>query len=415
MFLALDTLLRNIIVRLAVYYSAVTFALTGTFEAFPQLVVYLTHERYRGVGSSMSITSLGAGESPGPMVPEGNPLLDPYATAPIIISLILVVLLTLPIAWVYRWTRKPTSYNSSFSHAILVLPLAITLVVFLVKGSLALAFSLAGIVAAVRFRTALSESEDAVYMFIVIGIGLAAGVQLSSVAFIASVFFNIVALLVWNLRFGARPAQVDGWWIVRAKPMSLEAPPEAAPSETHGDRYNAVIRLPTSDVEKSQRAAIPLLDNAVRAWRIAGVTYEADQAIIEIDARLRGTTNEVALARDLEDSSLETGRVFLERVRRAKSTAVSARTELSGALARADVAPDGEVKRKSGGSAKGKRKKSKSKDGKKEKKAAKKKESASEPEPSPAPPTVEDLPAPSYSAVPAAAGSIDPDAPASSV
>ena len=52
-----------------------------------------------------------------------------------------------------------------FAHTLLVMPVAITLVVFLVKGSLALAFSLAGIVAAVSFQTTLNDTMDIAYLF----------------------------------------------------------------------------------------------------------------------------------------------------------------------------------------------------------------------------------------------------------
>jgi hypothetical protein len=98
--------------------------------------------------------------------------------------------------------------------------------VFLVKGSLALAFSLAGIVAAVSFRTALEEPLDGVYLFLVIGTGLAAGVQLLFVALIASVVFNTVTLTIWRLNVGSQPAVLEGWRLVergRGQPS-----PEAA-------------------------------------------------------------------------------------------------------------------------------------------------------------------------------------------
>ena len=99
-------------------------------------------------------------------------------------------------------------------HTLLVIPIAIALVVFLVKGSLALAFSLAGIVAAVRFRSTLKQPMDGVYMFMAIGIGLAAATQLVVVAFLASVIFTTVVLGVWKTNYGAKPAVVEGWMIV---------------------------------------------------------------------------------------------------------------------------------------------------------------------------------------------------------
>ena len=84
---------------------------------------------------------------------------------------------------------------------------------FLVKGSVALAFSLAGIVAAVRFRASLNQPTDAVYMLMAIGIGLAAGTQLTSVAYLASLIFVTIILAVWKSNFGAKPAVLSGWTI----------------------------------------------------------------------------------------------------------------------------------------------------------------------------------------------------------
>jgi hypothetical protein len=57
---------------------------------------------------------------------------------------------------------------------LIILPLVVAGIVVLVKDSLALAFSLAGIVAAVRFRNTLDDSKDAVYVFLATGVGLAA-------------------------------------------------------------------------------------------------------------------------------------------------------------------------------------------------------------------------------------------------
>ena len=315
----INCLLRNIVARLILYYGAVSLAFAGAVSAFPEIIVYMKAERLRGGDVSFdfnAVSVVGAAHQGESL----NPLLDPYTSVPVIFSLLSVMSLTIPVAWVYRWTRNPARYSPSIAQALLVLPLAIALVVFLVKSSLALAFSLAGIVAAVRFRTALSESEDAVYMFVVIGIGLAAGVQLANVAFIASVFFNAVALQVWSVRFGSRPARLNGWWLA---PEEDEAVPESSKQViTHlaqADRYNARLSLPTIDIERSEKAAIPVLDAAARAWRISGVSRGRDgRSVVEIEARLKGSVNDVNLARDLEDSAQETGRVSLARRKKSK-------------------------------------------------------------------------------------------------
>ena len=52
---------------------------------------------------------------------------------------------------------------------------------------------------------------DAVYLCMTIGIGLAAGVQLLSVAYIASLAFVVVVLGLWRSGYGAKAAYVEGW------------------------------------------------------------------------------------------------------------------------------------------------------------------------------------------------------------
>ena len=132
--------------------------------------------------------------------------------------------MTLPVTWVYGWTRPAKKYNKSFINALLVTPIGIALVVFLVKGSIALGFALAGIVAAVRFRATIKEPIDSVYMLVVIGIGLAAGTQLVTVAYVASLVFVAISLGVWKSGYGSTPPVLSGWWVV--SPEALEQTPD---------------------------------------------------------------------------------------------------------------------------------------------------------------------------------------------
>jgi hypothetical protein len=79
----------------------------------------------------------------------------------------------------------------------------------LVKESLPLAFALAGIVAAVRFRNTLEDSKDAVFILLVTAIGLASGVS-PAVGSVLSVVFVIVVLVLWTADFAREPASLEG-------------------------------------------------------------------------------------------------------------------------------------------------------------------------------------------------------------
>jgi uncharacterized membrane protein YhiD involved in acid resistance len=105
----------------------------------------------------------------------------------------------------YMRTKPKARYDSSLVQTIVVLPIVISGVVLIVRDSVPLAFSLAGIVAAVRFRNTLRDTKDAVYIFLAIAVGLAAGVQAFSIAFVVTVIYVIVVLGLWRFDVGTEP------------------------------------------------------------------------------------------------------------------------------------------------------------------------------------------------------------------
>ena len=229
---------------------------------------------------------------------------------PVSMSLLFSFLFALPVTWVYRWTRPRKKYSQAFAQTLLVVPIAIALVVFLVKDSVALAFSLAGIVAAVRFRTSLNEPMDATYMFIVIGIGLAAGIQYGSVAILASVAFNTVALGVWRMNWGAEPAVLSGFKLVRSSATGASG----AQAGKKPKPYNAKLRVHTTQIEAAQQAAVALLPTYATRWEQVRIVKQEDgTAIVEFDVRLKKKTDPAAFTAALEKSTEgHTGKVELE-------------------------------------------------------------------------------------------------------
>jgi hypothetical protein len=110
--------------------------------------------------------------------------------------------LVVPVAWVYMLTKR-FKYDPALVSSVIILPIVVAGIALVVKNSVALAFALAGIVAAVRFRNTLKDPRDAVYIFLVIGIGLSAGVQALDVALVMSFAFNVVVLAVWKWNIGS--------------------------------------------------------------------------------------------------------------------------------------------------------------------------------------------------------------------
>jgi hypothetical protein len=119
-------------------------------------------------------------------------------------------LLMLPVAWVYIFTRAKRGYLQSLVQTLVILPIVVAGVVILVKNSLALAFGLGGIVGAIAFRNRLEDTKDAVHVFLAIGVGLAAGVQVMALAAVLSLFYNLINVVLWWTDFGRVPAGLGG-------------------------------------------------------------------------------------------------------------------------------------------------------------------------------------------------------------
>ena len=265
----------NVVVRLALYYAGTFSFFLGMVAVFPSIIEFMDLERLRVVTSAQDLFGAAGGEA-GASLYSTTALLRPERVVPVLVSMFGALALALPVSWVYAWTREEHKTRQGVARALVVLPIAIAFVVFLVKGSLPLAFSLAGIVAAVRFRTSLNDTTDAVFLFVVIGIGLSAGVQLLSVAFIASELFAGVALVVWGTRFAENPSQLEGLRLVRPSPAGLH-PSSSRPNPrkgewTDGGAPGIVLLVHASDPEQAERLADLVFGQYAKDWRLVGVS-----------------------------------------------------------------------------------------------------------------------------------------------
>lgn len=122
-------------------------------------------------------------------------------------SLLGTILVMLPITWVYMATRREDGYQKSFVRVLIVLPVCATTTALLIQDSLALAFGLAALVAAVRFRVALQEAIDGIYIFAAICVGLAAGIGYLGIATVMAVFFCFTNSILWHVNYGQNPIE----------------------------------------------------------------------------------------------------------------------------------------------------------------------------------------------------------------
>ena len=113
------------------------------------------------------------------------------------------VLIMLPVTWVYMATHQSVGFKRNFVVSLLVFPIVTTTVVLLIQDSLSLAFGLAALVAAVRFRIRLQDALDGIYVLTAISVGLSAGIGFVGVGGVTAMFFCLVSIALWKLGYAA--------------------------------------------------------------------------------------------------------------------------------------------------------------------------------------------------------------------
>ncbi|MEP7380874.1 MAG: DUF4956 domain-containing protein [Gemmatimonadota bacterium] len=204
------SLFQGVVSRLVVYYVSLSLAAWGAWS----LLSPASHANV--VEALAPILGVGGGShAPSAVDKFGTAAASATALPPGLVTLLVVVscvaafVLALPVAWTYMFTRQKKGYSQSVVHTLVLLPVVVAAVAVLVRNSIALAFSLAGILAAVRFRTSLEDSKDAVYIFVVSALGLACGVQLE-VALVLSLLYIAIALALWQTDFARTPPALEG-------------------------------------------------------------------------------------------------------------------------------------------------------------------------------------------------------------
>jgi hypothetical protein len=160
---------------------------------------------------------------------------------------------TIPVVWIYTVIMRQEGYDRSFVRMLATLPVVVAGVVQVVRGDLALAFALAGIVAAVRFRTTVKDLQNAVFAFASIGIGLASGTGSFVLAGAIATVFCLLAFALWRLNIGDVEPSLE---LSHGGVGLAEA---LVPGETH----RAIVIGDTSVVEPVHAEDLPALSTAI--------------------------------------------------------------------------------------------------------------------------------------------------------
>jgi hypothetical protein len=289
------------VLRLVAYYIALAVVGAVLLRTFPIVDHLFSGERLQQL-TSEAPQMLEDGLTASHTKAAATQLEPPLELA---ITTLLIMLgtlaLMLPVSWVYMTAQRTRTYNQSVVQTLIILPIVVAGVILIVRNSLALAFSLAGVVSAVRFRTTLKDSRDLVFVFLAIAVGFAAGVQTLTVGVMVSVVFNFLLILIWRYDFGRNVleptassqwtgpltnlAEKRGGGKVPDRDLVLALTPNQVGAlaqrfkrvrgvlghDEKKPRFNAILSITTNAISETQQLVHVALDKIAKRWKLDDV------------------------------------------------------------------------------------------------------------------------------------------------
>ncbi|MEJ2495787.1 MAG: DUF4956 domain-containing protein [Ignavibacteriaceae bacterium] len=120
----------------------------------------------------------------------------------VLINLVIALLCGFIISLFYKWTYRGPNYSSSYVNSIIVLAMITAVVIMVIGNNLARAFGLVGAMSIIRFRTAVKDTQDIVFIFFALAVGLAAGVGLHIIAIAGTLFISLIVWILYLTNYG---------------------------------------------------------------------------------------------------------------------------------------------------------------------------------------------------------------------
>jgi len=114
------------------------------------------------------------------------------------VNLVMALLCGMLISVFYRVTYRGPHYSASFVQALVILAMVTALVIMVIGNNLARAFGLVGAMSIIRFRTAVKDTQDIVFIFFSLAAGMAAGVGLKLLAFFGTFLIGMVIYMLYK-------------------------------------------------------------------------------------------------------------------------------------------------------------------------------------------------------------------------
>ena len=176
-----------------------------------------------------------------------------FSLSEVLLAMLFAVIVGLLIFWVYKKTFTGILYSSGFALTLIGLTLVTTLVIIAVTSNVVLSLGMVGALSIVRFRTAIKEPMEIVFLFWSIAVGIVIGAGMIPLAVLGSVIIGIILLIFANRK-------------------NVE---------------NAYILVLNCENEEAENTAAELLKNTVKKYRIKSKTVNADGIELTTEIKIK--------------------------------------------------------------------------------------------------------------------------------
>lgn len=134
-------------------------------------------------------------------------------TQTILASLLWTAILALYIYFCYRILTRRSFYSKSFNISLVAMALLTASVILTIQSSIVVSLGMVGALSIVRFRTAVKDPLDLVFLFWSISVGIICGAGFSEIALIVSLAVTLLLFLLDRIPVVAAPMilVVSGW------------------------------------------------------------------------------------------------------------------------------------------------------------------------------------------------------------
>lgn len=139
-------------------------------------------------------------------------------TVRIVIALAMTCILGFYIFFIYRITTRKTFYSKTFNISLVALAIITAAVILTIQSSIVVSLGMVGALSIVRFRTAVKDPMDLVFLFWSISIGIICGARLYVIAVIVSIFVTIMVFALDKMPVAKTPKIL----VVNANGMDAE-------------------------------------------------------------------------------------------------------------------------------------------------------------------------------------------------